>query len=90
VRQLDSKNYNEVNIFIRDVDEPITVSRTSGDALMDWLSSVQNAQLSHVQITDLNGTTGVYSRHSIRKIEPIYLIDVDPITDEEIRKILGI
>ena len=67
--QLNSKNYEAVNLTIRGYDEPIVMPVSKGKALMDYLTS--GTAGNHVEITTEDGTPVVVKVLDIQKVEPI-------------------
>lgn len=69
--QLNSKNFESVEVYIRGEDKTVTMPAQKGQSLMDYLT--KDSAGSHVMITDTEGNVITVSKHEIKKIVPTYL-----------------
>lgn len=67
---LVSKNYDYVEVHIRDLEMPMLLEPSKGLALMEYLINPNNQSTSHVQITDKNASMIVVRRIDITKVIP--------------------
>jgi len=76
VLQLDSKNYDRVTVTFRDdLDNKFVMPRSTGDKLMEYLSSGSAGR--HVILTDINGIKKTVHTSEIVSVQPLYVVGVD-------------
>lgn len=80
--QLNSKNFESVEVHIRGDATTITMPAQKGSALMDYLT--KDSAGSHVMLTDTDGNIITVSKHEIKKIVPTYLSEDINLTEIEI------
>lgn len=80
--QLNSKNFESVEVYIRGEDKTITMPAQKGSALMEYLT--KDSAGSHVMLTDTDGNIITVSKHEIKKIVPTYLSEDINLTEIEI------
>lgn len=68
MQYLASKNYDRYDVFVMDVEKPISLNAAKGRALMDYLQHKDAGQF--VELTDSDGTTILIRTTTIRRIVP--------------------
>ena len=74
MQQLNSKNFDFVEVFVRGSDLPYHLNAQKGTALMAYLTD-GNEPAKHVKLSDVTGEVVVVRTTDIQKVIPIIKTD---------------
>ena len=66
--QLNSKNYNHVDVYLVGEDSPLQINTQNGIRLMGYLTGVNKS--THIKITDTSGNEQIVRILDIKRVVP--------------------
>lgn len=85
MQQLASKNYDYVEVYVKEIEVPYRLNVQGGLALMDYLADPTNKG-SHVMLNDLDGNKLQVISYDIRRVVPHQNINEREQIEEALKK----